>query len=75
MNYMELLAQTRGMLAKCRGRWPEVAARSGLSYPWLPKFARGLVPNPGVLTLHYVHETLGAMLYEQQAASDKAQQD
>ena len=72
---MELLAQTREMLDKCRGRWPEVAARSGLSYPWISKFSRGLFANPGVLTLHYVHETLGAMLYEKQAASDKARQD
>lgn len=72
---MELLAQTREMLAKCRGRWPEVAERSGVSHPWISKFARGQIPNPGVLTLDAVDSVLRQMLHEQPAASDKAPPD
>lgn len=75
MNYMELLAKTREMLAKCRGRWPEVAERSGVSHPWISKFMRGKIPNSGVKTLHAVDSVTSQMLNEQQAAADKAQQE
>ena len=74
MNYMDLLAETRDMLAKCRGRWPEVAERAGVSHPWISKFMRLKIPNPGVQTLNAVDSVTIQMLNEQQAASDKAQQ-
>ena len=75
MGYMELLAQTREMLAKCKGQWPEVAERSGMSHPWISKFMRGKIPNSGIMTLDAVDDVVRQMLNEQQAASDKAQQD
>ena len=75
MGYMELLEQTREMLAKCKGRWPEVAERAEVSHPWISKFMRGKIPNSGIMTLDAVDDVVRKMLNEQQAASDKAQQD
>lgn len=34
-----------------RGEWQEIAAKSGVSYSWLSKFANGHIPNPGYETL------------------------
>lgn len=34
-----------------RGRWLEVANRSGVSYSWISKFMNGHIPNPGSRTL------------------------
>lgn len=70
MNYMELLAQTRVMLDNCRGSWPELARRSGVSHPWLSKFMRGKIPNPGIHTLDAVDGTLRQMQHEPPAKSD-----
>ena len=67
MNYMDLLAETRDMLEKCRRRWPEVAARSGVSHPWISKFMRGKIPNAGVKTLDAVDSTIRKILHEQPA--------
>ena len=67
MGYMELLAQTREMLAKCKGQWPEVAERAEVSHPWISKFMRGKIPNSGVKTLDAVDDVVRQMLKEQPA--------
>lgn len=48
------IATALAKLDACRGRWETVAAKSGVSYSWLSKFANGHVENPGANTLRRV---------------------
>ncbi len=41
-----------------RGLSRQIAKRSGVSYPWIMKFAAGEYRNPGALTLLAVEEAL-----------------
>lgn len=44
----------RSRLNDLKGRWPEIAAASGVSYSWLQKFARAEITNPMIDTLQAV---------------------
>jgi transcriptional regulator with XRE-family HTH domain len=37
----DIVTSIRGRLVRFSGRYPEIAARTGLSYSWISKFARG----------------------------------
>ena len=41
-----------------RGEWRSVAALSGVSYSWLSQFARGLIANPGIMTIRKLRVAL-----------------
>lgn len=41
----------RDRLADARGQWRAIAEASGISYSWLSQFARGIITNPGYVTL------------------------
>lgn len=41
-----------------RGDWQALAAKAGVSYSWLSKFANGHIPNPGFATLTKLHNEL-----------------
>jgi len=44
----------RERLNDLKGRWPEIAEASGVSYSWLQKFARSEITNPTIGTLQAV---------------------
>lgn len=50
--------QLRQALESCRGDWPTIATRSGVSYSWLSKFVNGHIPNPGYETLKKLHSAI-----------------
>jgi hypothetical protein len=52
--FADLLKDTRHMLELDRGHWNETAAAAGVSHNWLSKFARDLIPNPGIDTVSRV---------------------
>ena len=56
------VVNARELLDRCRGHWPVVEKRSGVSYSWLSKFARGEIANPGVDTLQAVRDACDAVL-------------
>lgn len=47
----DLDQQLRQALEGCRGEWPAISARAGVSYSWLSKFVNSRIPNPGYETL------------------------
>lgn len=57
----ELFNFVRRGVESRKGRWPELAEASGVSYSWLTKFGLGKIPNPGHRTL----EKVAAVLREQ----------
>lgn len=61
MNDLPLITDTRALLERHRGRWPEVAVEASISHAWLSKFVRGEIHNPGVRTLQRVHDVLVGM--------------
>jgi hypothetical protein len=54
----ELFNFVRSGVERYKGRWPELAATSGVSYSWLTKFGLGKIPNPGHRTLEKVAAAL-----------------
>lgn len=39
--------EVQALLVKRRGKFREIAERTGISYSWLSKFASGHISNPG----------------------------
>ena len=39
--------EVQALLVKRRGKFREIAKRTGISYSWLSKFASGHIDNPG----------------------------
>jgi hypothetical protein len=52
-NNPDLIAEVAALIEQRRGEWHQIASdpASGVSYSWLSKFARGLISNPGHVTL------------------------
>lgn len=48
---MPILDQVKNKLAEIRGRWPDVAAASGVPVSTIRKIAQGVSKDPGVLTV------------------------
>ena len=48
----------RSRLEARRGEWPDIVKQTGVSHSWLSKFARGLIPNPGIRTLEKLDAAL-----------------
>lgn len=51
----------RERLNELKGRWPEIADASGVSYSWLQKFARAEITNPTIDTLQAVVNACSAV--------------
>lgn len=45
---MDTAHDIRTALQARRGNWPEICARTGLSYWWVTKFAQGRIADPGL---------------------------
>jgi transcriptional regulator with XRE-family HTH domain len=56
MDHLDTRLQAE--LRNRRGDWRTIAARSGISYSWLSKFANGRIPNPGYASLLSLQEGL-----------------
>ena len=56
---LDIDTQVRNALELRRGDWPEVAKAAGVSHSWISQFCRGIIPNPGILTLRRLREALG----------------
>ena len=54
----DLFTFVKNGVAERRGKWPELAQASGVSYSWLSKFGAGRVPNPNMRTLNKVASVL-----------------
>lgn len=56
----ELITFVRQGLERTKGRWPEVAERSGVSYSWISKYGAGTYneTNVGYFTLKRVADAL-----------------
>lgn len=45
---MKTIEEIREYLDEQRGRWPQIAEQSGVSYWWITKFmSKKSIPNPG----------------------------
>jgi len=43
-------------LGRCKGKWPEVATGSGVSYRTIEKIARGEIVDPSVSHVQKLHD-------------------
>jgi len=59
----------RERLIACKGHWPEVQERSGVSRSWLTQFARGDIANPTIDTLQALNDACNHVLGSLQRAS------
>ena len=50
--------EVRAMLEARRGDWRRIASEAGVSYSWISQFVRGLIPNPGFVTLRDLRDYL-----------------
>lgn len=59
----ELITEVREGLERTKGRWPEVADKSGVSYSWISKCGAGKYDetNVGYRTLKKVADALRAL--------------
>jgi transcriptional regulator with XRE-family HTH domain len=53
-------AEVRDLLENRRGDWGRLAAAAGVSHSWISQFMRGLIPNPGFMTLTKLQAALTA---------------
>jgi len=54
----ELDIEVRTLLEQRRGDWKRIAADAEVSHSWISQFVRGLIPNPGYVTLKKLREHL-----------------
>ncbi len=66
----DLDVQIRERLDRRRGDWKVIASRADVSHSWISQFVRGLIPNPGYMTLKKLSAALDAG--DQQAATSSA---
>ena len=57
-HHIHLDVHVKALLEGRRGDWEVIAKDAGISYSWLSKFARNLIPNPGYVTLRRLAEYL-----------------
>lgn len=50
--------EVRRLLEERRGDWRQISADASVSYSWISQFVRGLIPNPGFVTLKRLHNLL-----------------
>ena len=53
-----LLDRTKKLLGGCELPLPKIAARAGVGYEWLKKFAADEIPDPGVRRIQTLHDFL-----------------
>jgi transcriptional regulator with XRE-family HTH domain len=61
MNAENIIREMRQRLLGCRGRYREVAARSGLSISWISQFSRGVKDDPKLRTAEALIRALDEM--------------
>jgi transcriptional regulator with XRE-family HTH domain len=49
------VTEVRAKLGHCRGFWPQVAEKSGVSKSWIVQFARQTITNPTIGTLQLIN--------------------
>lgn len=56
-----LLADTRILLDRHRGRWEDARRVARVSHSWMSKLARGEISNPTIVPLQRLHDALLAL--------------
>lgn len=54
MNSPNLYQNSRDILARHKGIWPEVARECGVSYSWISKFVNGKIEDAGAKRLERI---------------------
>ena len=49
------VAEVRAKLEHCRGNWPEVVEKSGVSHSWISQFVRRIITNPTIQNLQQIN--------------------
>ena len=49
------VTEVRAKLEHCRGNWPQVADKSGVSKSWISQFSRRLITNPTIQNLQLIN--------------------
>lgn len=48
-------------LQACKGCWPEIARKAGVSYSWVCKIASGEIPDPRIKGVEKIAKTMKEM--------------
>jgi transcriptional regulator with XRE-family HTH domain len=49
------VVEVRVKLESCRGSWPQVVEKSGVSHSWISQFARRIITNPTIQNLQLIN--------------------
>ena len=56
------VVEVRGKLAKCRGFWPQIVEKSGVSHSWISQFSRQIITNPTIQNLQEINRACDDVL-------------
>jgi hypothetical protein len=54
--------QVRRKLERCRGDWPQVVEKSGVSHSWISQFVRQIITNPTIHNLQVINRACDEVL-------------